>query len=179
MASQPGIGGAPMGQQAGGVGQQHRASMHGAQAASGGSAVAALHANPASHRLPELLEAIKAEFQTLADEMHVYKMQRDEYAEKCKRRSPFSVEAFPRAARPRTALRPSEARAERFFAVAIFHFLDWKDKGPLPRTQRLTSNWPPVSQSTRRSTSLPKFGPTYLSSKDFMRQLNSSTRRML
>ena len=51
-----------------------------------GSAVAQFHGPGASARLPELLEAIKAEFQTLADEMHVYKMQRDEYAETCRYR---------------------------------------------------------------------------------------------
>ncbi|KAI8999908.1 Tup N-terminal-domain-containing protein [Hyaloraphidium curvatum] len=60
---------------------------HRAAPGNAGGAVAQLAAHaaqhaPASHRLPELLEAIKAEFQTLADEMHVYKMQRDEYAEK-------------------------------------------------------------------------------------------------
>ncbi|KAJ3329967.1 general transcription repressor [Gonapodya sp. JEL0774] len=43
------------------------------------------HAHPGaatSHRLPELLEAIKHEFLTLADEIHVSKMQRDELADK-------------------------------------------------------------------------------------------------
>ncbi|KXS17160.1 WD40 repeat-like protein [Gonapodya prolifera JEL478] len=40
------------------------------------------HQPQSTHRLPELFEAIKQEFMTLADEVHVSKMQRDEYADK-------------------------------------------------------------------------------------------------
>lgn len=43
-----------------------------------------IHQQPSNHRLNELLEAIKQEFESVNNEASVYRMHKDEFDHKCK-----------------------------------------------------------------------------------------------